>query len=104
MGKTVPPSDPKEPRVLLVDDHADTLRSMDRLLRVRGYQVCVASTVAAALEAAATHPFDLLISDVGLPDGSGMDLMRELRLRYGGKTARHRAERLRNGRRYHSQS
>ena len=74
---------PDGPRVLLVDDHADTLHSMDRLLRLRGYQVCTASSVSAALQAAATHAFDLLISDVGLPDGSGMDLMRELRLRHG---------------------
>ena len=70
-------------RVLLVDDHEDTLRSMDRLLRLRGFQVCTAPSVAAALESAASHSFDLLISDVGLPDGSGMDLMRELRLRHG---------------------
>ena len=71
------------PRVLLVDDHADTLRSMDRLLRLRGFQVCTASSVSTALQAAAAGGFDLLISDVGLPDGSGMDLMRELRARHG---------------------
>lgn len=70
-------------RILLVDDHADTLRSMDRLLRLRGYLVCTALTVAAALDSAANQPFDLLISDVGLPDGTGMDLMRELRRVHG---------------------
>lgn len=74
---------PGGPRVLLVDDHADTLRSMERLLRLRGYQVWTASSVASALEMAAIHPFDLLISDVGLPDGSGMDLMRKLRQQHG---------------------
>lgn len=82
-GKTVPVDKPEGPQVLLVDDHADTLRSMDRLLRSRGYRVCTAPTVAAALEAAEHQSFDLLISDVGLPDGSGMDLMRELRRRHG---------------------
>ena len=74
-------------RILLVDDHVDTLRSMDRLLRLRGYLVCTAPTVAAALNAAANQAFDLLISDVGLPDGTGMDLMRELR-RVHGETLR----------------
>ena len=82
-GDPAKPSD--GPRVLLVDDHADTLRSMDRLLRLRGYQVCTACSVATALQATAVQTFDLLISDVGLPDGSGMDLMRELHLRYGKK-------------------
>ena len=70
-------------RILLVDDHADTLRSMERLLRLRGYLVCTALTVAAALDSAANQTFDLLISDVGLPDGTGMDLMRELRRVHG---------------------
>ncbi len=66
-------------RVLVVDDHADTLRSLQLLLRQRGYAVTAASSVRAALEAVAGDAFDLLISDVGLPDGSGMDLMREVR-------------------------
>ena len=76
-------SQPTGLRILLVDDHADTLRSMERLLRLRGYQVCTAPTVAEALAFAANQPFDLLVSDVGLPDGTGMDLMRELRLMHG---------------------
>lgn len=70
-------------RLLLVDDHADTLRSMERLLKMRGYHVHTASSVAAALKEATFQVFDLLISDMGLPDGSGLDLMRELRLRHG---------------------
>jgi CheY-like chemotaxis protein len=40
-----------------------------------------AGDVEAALDMAAEHSFDLLISDLGLPDGSGVDLMRELRSR-----------------------
>ncbi len=66
------------PRLLLVDDHPDTLRSMQMLLTRRGYQVCTAPDVQSALATAAGGNFDLLISDVGLPDGSGMDLMRRL--------------------------
>lgn len=61
-------------RILLVEDHADTAAMMRRLLGRRGYVV----TLATARRAAASHTFDLLICDLGLPDGSGLDLMREL--------------------------
>lgn len=70
-------------RVLLVDDHLDTCLGMERLLKRRGYQVETAHTVAQALTCAREEPFDLLISDIGLPDGTGFDLMDELR-RHGG--------------------
>jgi signal transduction histidine kinase len=69
-------------RILLVDDHRDTARAMDRLLRQWGCDVHIADSVASALQAADANPFDVLISDIGLPDGSGMDLMRQLRARY----------------------
>lgn len=64
-------------RILLVEDHVDTARLLARVLRVSGYEVRVAHNVASALEAAA-EPFDLLVSDLGLPDGNGHDLMRQL--------------------------
>jgi PAS domain S-box-containing protein len=67
-------------RILLVDDNEDTLRVMARLLRLNGHHVTTAESVTAAL-AAATEPFDLLITDIGLPDGTGWELMRELRRR-----------------------
>jgi signal transduction histidine kinase len=70
---------PRPLRVLLVEDHADTARVMARLLRGERYDVTCAETVEAALGAVAGGPFDLIISDLGLPDGSGLDLMRELR-------------------------
>ena len=67
-------------RVLLVDDHEDTLLGMQRLLGRRGYQVVVAHSVAEGLaKAKSEERFDLLISDLGLPDGSGCDLMAALR-------------------------
>ena len=72
-----------QPRLLLVDDHPDTLRSMQLLLMRRGYLVSTAPDVQSALKTAAAGDFDMLISDVGLPDGSGMDLMRELRATSG---------------------
>jgi signal transduction histidine kinase/CheY-like chemotaxis protein len=66
-------------RVLLVEDHADTSRIIARLLEAMGYDVRVAEGVEEGLAAAAAGPFDLLISDIGLPDGSGLDLMRAVR-------------------------
>lgn len=69
-------------KILLVEDHDDTRRSMARLL-ARRHEVRDANSIAAALEIAGTEPFDLVISDLGLPDGSGLDLMRELRQRHG---------------------
>jgi two-component system CheB/CheR fusion protein len=67
-------------RILLVEDHADSAKVMQRLLRKAGHVVETAPSVNAGLRAfeSAALPFDLLISDLGLPDGSGLDLMREL--------------------------
>jgi PAS domain S-box-containing protein len=69
--------------VLLVEDHADTLDAARELLTELSCQVVTATSVREALEAARTAPFDLVISDLGLPDGSGVDLMRILRRRHG---------------------
>jgi signal transduction histidine kinase len=66
-------------RILLVDDHPDTCAALERLLTLRGHSVATANSVGAALETAAQSSFDLLISDVGLPDGNGMELLRRLR-------------------------
>lgn len=74
-------------RILLVEDHADTAEAMADLLDGLGYEVTVAGSVAQGLAAAeaagGSEGFDLLLSDLGLPDGSGHDLMRELVRRYG---------------------
>jgi len=67
-------------RVLLVDDHYDTCLGMKRMLERRGYQITVAHSAEQAVEKVNTQEFDLLISDIGLPDRSGYDLMREVRL------------------------
>ncbi len=74
-----PPVAHKPMRVLLVEDHEDTNRSLTQLLRRRGYHVQPAHTVQAALEAAAQETFDVLVSDIGLPDGTGIDLMEKLK-------------------------
>jgi PAS domain S-box-containing protein len=70
-------------RILLVEDHADTLCIMARLLRSSGYVVKTACCVREALEAAEHERFQLLISDIGLPDGSGLEIMNRLRSQYG---------------------
>jgi CheY-like chemotaxis protein len=70
-------------RVLLVDDHEDTRYVIRRLLC--DHDVRTAGCVSEALEEAALYDFDLLISDIGLPDGSGLDLMKQLQARYGMK-------------------
>jgi PAS domain S-box-containing protein len=75
-------------RILLVEDHEDTAEAMADLLRLIGHEVEVARSVTTALALAATFPgggIDLVVSDLGLPDGSGHDLMRELVRLYGWK-------------------
>ena len=72
----------RAPRLLLVEDHGDTAAVLSRLLRRDGYEVVQAGTVGAALAVAAREMagagLDLVVSDLGLPDGSGLDLMRQL--------------------------
>lgn len=66
-------------RLLVVEDHADTLRTLSRLLVRAGFEVVSASSVRRAVELAAEQTFDLVLSDLGLPDGSGYDIMRRIR-------------------------
>ncbi len=81
---TTPPmmSTPGIRRVLLVEDHDPTRRTLEALLRRRQFDVASAATFAGALALAASRQFDVLISDIGLPDGSGFDLMKELKQSY----------------------
>jgi HAMP domain-containing protein/signal transduction histidine kinase/CheY-like chemotaxis protein len=67
------------PRILLVDDHLDSLGPMQSFLHASGYQVTTAESAKTALQAATQEEFDLLVSDIGLPDGTGEDLIRQLR-------------------------
>jgi CheY-like chemotaxis protein len=66
-------------QILLVEDHEDTAQVLARILKNAGFDVSHAGTLAAARALAAGRRFDLLISDVGLPDGSGLELMKALR-------------------------
>lgn len=66
-------------RILLVDDHQDTCDALEKLLIRRGHLVAATHNVRSAMETAVRNQFDLLISDVSLPDGTGMDLLMQLR-------------------------
>ena len=66
-------------RILLVEDHADTAKVMTYLLRGYGHTVTTVATVSAAIAASQGATFDLLVSDIGLPDGTGLDVMTHLR-------------------------
>lgn len=66
-------------RILVVDDEPQILRALRINLRARRYDVDVAGTGAAALKAAASHPPDLVVLDLGLPDIDGVEVIRGLR-------------------------
>jgi signal transduction histidine kinase/CheY-like chemotaxis protein len=77
----LPPAATQAPahlRILLVEDHFDTASALADLLRDQGHHVQIAGTIAQALDLAARGGVDLVVSDLGLPDGSGQDLMRKL--------------------------
>ncbi len=70
------------PRILVVDDDAETCRFMRELLQEEGREVLVAETPEAALAALARAPFDLVVSDLNLNAGSnGLDLLRAFKSR-----------------------
>lgn len=64
--------------LLVVEDHADTARVLSAHLRRLGFTVTLANTVAGALALVRDEPFDLVVSDLGLPDQSGFELMRQI--------------------------
>jgi signal transduction histidine kinase len=66
-------------RILLVEDHQDTCAALEKLLIRRGHLVAATHSMRSAMETAARNQFDLLISDIALPDGNGAELMTYLR-------------------------
>lgn len=70
-------------RLLVVEDHADTGRVLRSLLQRMGCEVVLAQSMVEAKQAAAAGAFDVVVSDLGLPDGNGLDLFRELHGSYG---------------------
>ena len=76
-----PPQASRPLHILLVEDHGATARMIGMVLREKGHNVETAGDMATALELADKNSFDLLVSDLGLPDGTGHTLMLELRAR-----------------------
>jgi CheY-like chemotaxis protein len=72
---------PRPTRILLVEDHPDTRRTLQRLLQMTGYSVAATATMSEALAMTAGGGFDAVVSDIDLPDGTGWELVRQLRLR-----------------------
>ena len=62
-------------RILLVEDHGDTRRTLSRLLTHFGHDISVADCSQSAKEIVDTKKFDVVLSDIGLPDGSGYDVI-----------------------------
>jgi CheY-like chemotaxis protein len=70
-------------RLLLVEDNDTTRSALQKLLCARNFEVKSAASIADAWALVAETKFDVLVSDIGLPDGDGYLLMRELKDRYG---------------------
>jgi len=78
-GNNLPEKQPARAlSLLIVEDHESSRMVMDHLLTLSGHRVTTAATVHEALAAYKTAPFDVVISDLGLPDGSGLDLMMQI--------------------------
>lgn len=73
------PADVSKVRLLMVEDHADTARTLGILLRRAGFHIKHAGDVTTALRMLDEESFDVLVSDLGLPDGTGFELMRRVR-------------------------
>jgi len=70
-------------RLLVVEDDKSTLQVLTRFLTRDGHTVVTSASLDEARAAAASQPFDAVLSDLGLPDGTGLELMKDLRDRYG---------------------
>jgi CheY-like chemotaxis protein len=75
-------SSPNALRILLVEDHEGVAKACRRLLMSHGHSVVCVPGVAAAAQAAETTAFDLVICDLSLPDGSGIDVLSRLKSRF----------------------
>jgi signal transduction histidine kinase len=78
---------PQGLRLLVVEDHRDTLETLEMLLRRHGYVVRTAASIEESLKVAKGYDFDVLVSDIGLPDGRGVDLLKKLEVMRGQKVA-----------------
>ncbi|MGI9114219.1 MAG: response regulator [Chthoniobacterales bacterium] len=68
-------------QILVVEDHGDTRRVLTALLGHFGHSISAADTVESAMAFLKAKRFDAIVSDLGLPDGSGYDVIREAKRR-----------------------
>lgn len=73
---------PPCPKVLVIEDHDDTRILLKMILRTANYEVEAVQDGTAAIAALDLQPFDFIVSDLGLPGMSGLELMRQIRLRF----------------------
>lgn len=73
------PAEPRALRIFLVENHPDTRKYLKLYLRALGHTVLEAESVAEAMEKIPGASADVLISDIGLPDGDGWQLLRQLK-------------------------
>ena len=71
----------KSLRILVVEDHGDTLQALSRLLTHFGHEISVADDAQSARKIIGSKEFDVVLSDIVLPDGSGYDLVAEAKRR-----------------------
>ena len=76
---------PGAAHILIVEDEPDTLEMLHAAMAARGYRATLCSSAATALETAAMEEFDLIISDIGMPEMDGHELIKRLR-----RNSRHR--------------
>jgi PAS domain S-box-containing protein len=69
-------------KILVVEDHGDTRQTLARLLSHFGHQIAVADSVESALKTFRSQQFDAIVSDIGLPDGSGYDIIKQAKRCY----------------------
>lgn len=70
--------------VLVIDDDAPLLNAVSTILKEAGFQVYAASSGRQATAAVAQHPIDLLITDLGIPEEDGIEIIRRLRKDFPG--------------------
>jgi CheY-like chemotaxis protein len=74
-----PPVKTSKPFVLVVDDAPDVTEMLAMLLRLEGYEVVTANSASSAIEEARVNQFDIIVSDIGMPNMDGYELATALR-------------------------
>ena len=82
MGSQSSEKPAKSLRILVVEDHSDTRQTLSRLLTYFGHQISVADNTQNALEIMGSQEFDVILSDIGLPDGSGYEVISQAKRKH----------------------